>query len=477
MILDKKNITELGKSFDECTTRALVWVLCDYCGTEFQRSKKEVLRSYRNLKKDSCSNRKCSVAKRKDVQTLFGEDFDKKSRATCMERYGHESAMQNETQKKKRDDTCLEKYGEKNFTQTEEYWKHRKKTCIKKYGVEHPHQHPSVIKKFKATNMERYGVDNYAKSEEAKEEYKATCLKKYGVPNPLCIQENRVFGKTEESIKDWLNSLGCAFVQDYTILDGKEIDLYDANLKLAIEYCGLYWHNECSLQPRDHRYHYDKYLACLAKGIQLITIFEDEWKGRNEQCRSILMAKVGELPVKIGARSCKLVSVDKPLARVFLEQNHLLEASRHLLFVTGLLYKGDLVAIMSLGRHPRKSKTIVMDRLCFRCGYNIAGGASKLIVACKQWATENGYHEIITWSDNRWSTGGVYGVMGFELSSELPPDYSYVNVAKPYRRISKQSQKKSNTTCPSDKSEHEWALEQGLARIWDCGKKRWKISF
>ena len=477
MILDEKNIEKLGMTFLECTTRTLVYLSCDYCGKEFTRSKKEVLRSYRNLNKDCCSDRKCSVAKRKDVEELFGEKFAQKGRETSIKKFGYESAMQNEDIKKKREETCLEKYGTKSFVQTEQYWEQRKQTCLEKYGVEHPHQSPEVIAKFKATNLERYGVDNYAKSEVAKEHYKAVCMEKYGVPNPLCIQENRVFGKTEDSIKDWLNSLGCSFKQDYGILDGKEIDLYDDNLKLAIEYCGLYWHNECSPQPRERRYHYDKYLACLAKGIQLITIFEDEWKNKNEQCRSSLLAKVGKSETKIGARSCKLSILDKPVAESFLNENHLLGASRHILYSIGLTYKNEVVAAMTLGRHPRNSDTIVMDRLCFRCGYNIIGGSSKLIKNCKQWATDNNYHEIITWSDNRWSSGNVYDKMGFALDTELPPDYSYVNIAKPYCRISKQSQKKCNTQCPADKTEHEWALEQGLARIWDCGKKRWKVEF
>ena len=89
---------------------------------------------------------------------------------------------------------------------------------------------------------------------------------------------------------------------------------------------------------------------------------------------------------------------------------------------------------------------------------------------------ENGYKDLISWSDNRWSQGRVYEKMGFTLDSELPQDYSYVNVKRPIERLSKQSQKKSNTNCPEGMTEKEWAEERGLARIWDCGKKRWKLE-
>lgn len=37
----------------------------------------------------------------------------------------------------------------------------------------------------------------------------------------------------------------------------------------------------------------------------------------------------------------------------------------------------------------------------------------------------------------------------------------------PRRRISK-------TGCPGGVTERQWSLEHGLARVWDCGRKRWR---
>jgi hypothetical protein len=136
------------------------------------------------------------------------------------------------------------------------------------------------------------------------------------------------------------------------------------------------------------------------------------------------------------------------------------------------------VGILSLGHHPRKKndQTIVLDRLCFQNGVQVIGGATKLFAAGKKWAVENQYKKIITWSDNRWSAGSIYPIMGFILEKELPPDYSYVDFLKPHHRISKQSQKKSLTGCPPEITEYDWSKMRGLARIWDCGKKRWVIQ-
>jgi len=79
----------------------------------------------------------------------------------------------------------------------------------------------------------------------------------------------------------------------------------------------------------------------------------------------------------------------------------------------------------------------------------------------------------LSWSDNRWSDGSVYKKLGFTLDEHLKPDYTYVSLINPKRRISKQSQKKSATNCPPEITELEWANTRGLARIWDCGKTRW----
>ena len=154
----------------------------------------------------------------------------------------------------------------------------------------------------------------------------------------------------------------------------------------------------------------------------------------------------------------------------------ILEKDSTMLDSFSLVFEGNIVAAMSFGRHPRNKKTIVLDRLCFKSNVTIVGGASKLFKACKMWGYDNDYREVITWSDNRWSEGKIYKTLGFVLQVDLGPDYSYVKFKSPIKRISKQSQKKSNTGCPKETTEKEYALKNGLARIWDCGKKRWSCN-
>ena len=123
---------------------------------------------------------------------------------------------------------------------------------------------------------------------------------------------------------------------------------------------------------------------------------------------------------------------------------------------------------MTFGKHHRNSnKELILNRFAIKDGVSIAGGASKLFKnACK--ILPKGL--IKSWSDNRWSQGNVYEKLGFILQGELPPDYSYVYKQT---RVSKQSQQKNKTKCPTELTEVEWAHQRGFYRIWDCGKKVW----
>ena len=400
-------------------------------------------------------------------------EFYDKVIATNLDKYGHRSAISNKHVLQKRKDTCVKKFGKEHYTQTQEYLENRTKLWLELYGVEHTSQLASNREKAKETCQMKYGVDNYAKTDEFKSRYIRTCTEKFGVPNPLLLKQNQIYGKTQQEIKEWLQSLGFNFESNYTIVDGKEIDLYNNELKIGIEYCGLYWHNELSLSPRDSRYHYEKYKKCLAKDIRLITIFEDEWKKQKDLCKSRISSIIGIQQNKAFARKCICKEITKKEFKKFCDENHLQKGNNLGLAFFGLFYNGELIGGMSFGRHHRKPSVLTLDRLCFKKDWNVIGGSGKLFDACLKWARANNYNKIISWSDNRWSNGGIYKKLGFVLDEELQADYCYVNYKNPTQRISKQSQAKNKNGCPIDKTEREWCLHLGLARIWDCGKKRW----
>ena len=295
---------------------------------------------------------------------------------------------------------------------------------------------------------------------------------------PIC--SNNGTSKIENEINQWIKSLGFDALK-YRFkgkTKGKEIDIYIPSLKLGIEFNGLYWHSEQFI--KNNNYHYEKMKLCEEKGIRLITIFEDEWAERQGQVKNFLKSVLGIYNKRIYARKCEVKEVDKKIAKQFLEDNHT-QGKTTFKISLGLYFEDELVGLITGNQHHRQGHghTFVLNRLVFKDGHQVVGGASKLLKYLIKYAKKNGYINLISWSDNRYSQGNVYKKLSFKLIEELKPDYSYI--APKNTRQSKQSNKKKNLLKKGaigtmENTEKELAKTLGLYRIWDCGKKRWEIS-
>ena len=321
---------------------------------------------------------------------------------------------------------------------------------------------------------------------------------------PSC--NNTGESKEERDLKEWVREMFPS-VTKYKIPKDevktgrrKEIDIFIPELNLGIEYCGLYWHNETALYRANYQHqdkkrngvidkeelkkrmvimrniHKNKMDEARKNNIRLITIFSDEWLNCSYQVKNFLRSIMGINKTKIGARECEIREINKNLSNIFVKSNHIRGISKSTLVTFGLFYKDQLVAIMSGGVSHRdgniNSEDLYLDRLCFAYDISISGGSDKLFAALKGWAEKSGYKRILSWSDNRWSEGGVYNRLGFILEKELGIDYSYVHGNK---RMSKQSCKKEHLLKrgATGDTESEMAKSLGYERIWDCGKKRW----
>lgn len=293
------------------------------------------------------------------------------------------------------------------------------------------------------------------------------------------ICNNNGKSAAEQEILEWVRQWYPEAHSTRQIIGPKEIDIYIPSLNLAIEYCGLYWHNENSPQPRGRNYHRDKMLECEKKGIRLITIFEDEWVDRHKQVKNFLKSVMRIHDRRIYARKCQIKEVDKKEARTFLDKNHI-QGKTAIKVAFGLYYEGELLGLITGSFHHRKTDQFTLNRLVFDSGVQIPGGASRLLKHLVSYAKQEGYSTIVSWSDNRYSQGNVYEKCGFTLEQELPPDYSYVT--PDMIRESKQSNKKKlllkkGATGTMANTEKELSLTLGYSRIWDCGKKRFIINF
>jgi len=290
---------------------------------------------------------------------------------------------------------------------------------------------------------------------------------------PYCY--NSRTAKTEHLIKDWIESLGIKTKKSR--VNRKEIDIHIEDLKLGIEYCGLHWHCENSPEPRDKNYHIEKYKAAREiLGINLITIFEDEWLKRQPQIKGFLLSALRKNSIRKFARKCEIREVEKLEAEEFLNAYHIQGMGNHNIFHIGIYEKDELLGIMSAGHHHRQMKSknkIYLRRMCFKADTTVIGGASKLFKYFTLKCQSLGFNKIITWSDNRWTKGSVYRKLGFKLKKIYSQDYSYV---KRQKRYSKQSLRLNSEERLSEIKEKELRRSQGYDLIWDCGKKRWEYK-
>lgn len=525
-------VERYGSTTAPATRAALDKARADYReahgGTPMQQPEVRAKRTRNNIEKYGVDHPMKTAAIRKKVEathrerTGYATPFDNpetqvRIKTTNQERYGVDNPFQASVVKEKIKATSLVKYGREHPAQSEAVQAKTRKTnqerygvdyvvaapvtrekirqtCLKRFGVDHPWKSLEVWAGIRQTNMERYGVDIAVAAPQTREKIRQACLDHYGVANPWLSSEvqakaidtrrerygNGVFpfaSKAEAAVAAFIASLGQIIERQVRLPSNKVLDVLVRDAKIGVEYCGLFWHNEASPEPRGPRYHADKMKSARSAGWRLVTIFEDEWVSHRVAVEGRLRAIFNACDASVGARKCQVNEIEASEARAFLAQHHLQGASGRETLTLGLRLDDQLISVMTFGPHHRQGREVaVLSRFATIGGLRIIGGASRLLAAALPQLRAAGHRTLVSWSDNRWSEGGVYTALGFALEAELPPDYSYVDMKNPKARISKQSQQKRLTECPKDLTEKQWATQRGLARIWDCGRKRWVLA-
>jgi hypothetical protein len=261
-----------------------------------------------------------------------------------------------------------------------------------------------------------------------------------------------------------------------SIIPPYEIDLYFPDCKVAIEYCGLYWHSDAAPGDRiDSNYHRAKIDLCIEKGIRLLTIFEDEWLQHKNICISRIDNALGITKNKIPARKCLVKEITNKEASKFLSQTHL-QGSGKCKISFGLFYNNNLMQVMTFGAltraHTSKGKKVLeMKRLAGELNTVIVGGAAKIFKLGLQYAKDNGYDLIKSYCDLRWGTGNLYKKLGFELISETKYTPHYTDGIKRWRNQTLATNKRLEQISETNK-----AFSKGLWKIYDCGHQTWEYN-
>lgn len=478
---------------------------------------------------DDCCSRSCSNKYR--IISGTNVAIQEKIRNTCLARYGTSTPAQVEAVKEKRRNTCMDKYGsmvspklrEAARAKADDLNKKGRETLYNRYGVTNPGKLPGHSDKVKHTNLEKYGNECYFLSEEGKQKVKKQRVEKWSIfsqendievtdvvpgvlnrPNQRihyrCTQCNtsdiiphetfkwRIFhyqsacatclnldtGSVKETqVYEYIKSIyqGTIKRNDRELLAGKEIDIVLPDLKIGIEFNGLYWHSDHIITDKDH--HRSKFLLAKAAGYRLITIFEDEWDFSVDIVKAKLRSIVNTtLMDKVYARNTTVKVInDVDAARAFINKNHIQGYAQSSIKI-GLFDDTDcLVACMTFSRLSKakgqRHKDGHWEISRYATSKNVIGGFSKLF---SFFVKTYDPKYVLSYSDLRWGEGNTYAHAGFVRGADTTPGYWYHRAARRYHRYGLRKQPDEDNT----KTEYELRIAQGYTRIWDCGNAKWE---
>jgi len=459
-----------------------------------------------------------SVSKAKQLYTIEEKEaINQKRVATCIKKYGvtnngqiqkakeTRTALYKDKDKvkeitKKNKKTKLEKYSDENYNNRDK----AKETYLEKTGYSNPQQNPIISKKSIKTKKERYEpyyiakmnynsfIKNTIENFELtpllnKEDYigigtrpkitfecihcNHTFIKRFDYASPpkckICYPT--VFSyqsKGEQEVYEYCKTLTDKVEHsNRTLINPYEVDIYLPEFNLAIEYNGLYWHSEKGGKNVSKVANKVK-KALEEKGIQLLSLYSDEWENKSNTVKTMIKHKLKLSNERHYARKLTIKKVDRLKAIGFIDKFHLQGAPKQMPLNYGLYNNNNLLSVMSF---KKVGNNLELIRFC--SSGNIVGGASRLLKACQKEHKMN----IVSFSNNRYSDGNLYKVLGFNEIGIVPPMQEYVS--KYMNRIHKRGAPRLLKEIERDnKTEWELMQELGYDRIWDCGKKKWILK-
>lgn len=257
-------------------------------------------------------------------------------------------------------------------------------------------------------------------------------------------------------------------VNDRSILDGKELDVYLPLHKVALEINGEYYHTHDKLE--DRYYHYNKFKQCENSGISLLQFWGFEINNKLGLVESMILSRLGLCTRKIHARKCDIRHIDSTTYKDFLAENHL-EGVKNSSIRLGLYLGQELVSVMGFSVN-RLGYDYELDRFCSLSGTQVVGGFSKLL-------KHRPGGRIVSYSFNRYSQGHVYKSNGFSFVRENKTTLFYYHKGELKNRNSfmKYKLRKKLGIPPEDpRTEGELAREIGALQVFDAGTRTWMLN-
>lgn len=330
-----------------------------------------------------------------------------------------------------------------------------------KQAAERMKNNPEIKKKI-AESVHEYNVTlteeewtrRYLKAQQTKKEHNV----------------NEYISDGEKSIRDYVESLGFKVTKYISGKDNTrfEIDCYIEDKKIGIEYNGIYYHSVNGGNKRKIAYHFNKQRYAKELGIDLIQVWEDQWKNSNDLVKDIIAIRLGIIRSrKLYARQCIVKEIDASTYTDFCLDNHI-QGNRPAKVKLGLYYKDELVQIASFGsarNYTSTSKDVYewewIRGACLKSTM-IIGGTAKLF---KYFIETYNPRNVMAYCDWNLFNGTSYERLGFEFIKYTGPDLFFVRNSSKLERIGRN---------PYANSEHKRLVAEGkLSECHGCGSKKY----
>jgi hypothetical protein len=268
-------------------------------------------------------------------------------------------------------------------------------------------------------------------------------------------------------IADYIKSLGFSVINNNrSFINPYELDILINNTNLAIEFHGIYYHSYDKKElPVQKNKHFNKFLLCKDKNLQLLQIFEHEWNKKPEIVKSMIKSKL-KLNKKVNARQCTIKCLSVKEFSNFMNKNHL-QGSCGSSINYGLEYNNEIVCAIGFNIKNQCEITRFANKLYV----NVIGGAGRLL---SHFIKTYNPKTIMTYANLRYSKGDLYEKLGFKFIKYTKPNYFYTKSSKTYSRLKfqKHKLKKLLTKYDENLSEPQNMFNNGYRRIWDAGNAK-----
>jgi hypothetical protein len=279
--------------------------------------------------------------------------------------------------------------------------------------------------------------------------------------------------KKENEIYDFVkNNYINKIEKNYRKFKNNELDIYLPDLNLGIEFNGLYWHSEKHVEKN---HHYNKFMFFKNIGIKLITIWEDDWRFKQNIIKSILCNAMNINQEKIDARKCTIQEINNIEKTKFLNENHI-QGNCSSSINIALYHRDTIVSLITFGKNRMilGQKNLMNEyellRFCSKLNCNVRGGASKLF---NYFINNYKPEQIISYANLDIGGGNMYNILGFNNAENTKINYWWSDFQHRYHRSGFMKHKLVKEGADKNKTEAEIMNERGYYRIWGIGNGKW----